>query len=126
MATYSESAREHLRYLMMKDALAQIKNNKRAVRNIRAKLIADGLHPLDREEAENVVSVFFERETDSWIRAVGWLHGQGYIASQHYYKKELPQLIEAEEAAAEAEESGGIDVDSIIAAELGSDPDLSI
>lgn len=111
---------------MMKDALAQLSASKREIRMLKKTNIAAGKHPLDREEAERIVSEHFAENSDSWIRAVGWLVGQGYSASRHYYKKELPAQIEAEEAAAEAEEGGGIDVDSIIAAELGNDHDLSI
>ena len=114
-----------LECLKRKMALSQIKADKRTVRQIKADNIKQNQHPLDRAEAEAIVSRYFIENGDTWIRAVGWLRGQGYAARQFYYKKELPAQIEADEIKAKAE-SGGIDVAAIIAAELGDDdPDLS-
>ena len=117
-----------LEHLKRKLALSQIKADRRTVRQIKADNIKKNQHPLDRRKAEAIVSRYFIENGDIWIRAVGWLHGQGYAASLYYYKKELPTQIEAQSRKEEADKgSGGIDVAAIIAAELSDDdPDLSV
>lgn len=108
---------------MRKCALAQISASKKAIRQFRKDNFKVG-RKLNRDEAEQIVGQHFAENSDSWIRAVGWLVGQGYAASRFYYLKELPAIIEAEEAAND-DDGGVIDVDSIIKRELGDDPDLS-
>jgi hypothetical protein len=80
--------RAAVEYEMRKRALAKISANKKAIRNIKKGNIAAGRHPLERDEAEQIVSEIFgwSDPTESWIRAVGWLVGQGYAASRHHYK----------------------------------------
>lgn len=98
-----------------KQALDKLGHYKKELRDIHKQNREAGRHPLDRGEAETIVSQYFVEGGENWIRAVGLLHGQGYAASRYYYKNELPAQIEA------ADESGRIDIDDIIRRELGDE-----